>query len=586
MLSGDWIPVALPEAIRSVARAAQVVGLGGATEASIWSILYPIDRVDADWASIPYGRPMLNQTFQVLNAELFPCPIWVPGELFIGGIGLAKGYWRDQERSQASFFVHPRTGERLYRTGDMGRYLPDGHIEFLGRKDTQVKIQGYRAELGEIEATLSRHPAVAAVAVIAKGHRHGSKRLIAYVVAKQDLPATPGELQTFLRQKLPDYMVPATYVVLDAMPLTTNGKVNRQALPEPLEAGISLEREGTLEETNLDQIRQLVAGILGQTDLDAQANLLERGANSIDMIRIINRIDEALGFRPRIGDLYRDPSISGLTRSYEEYRRDLGVGASNEHLPQEPLGAVRVLTDPDEREAFKSTQAGLRRFAEEAPSIAPISASPDEATLRQYAQRRSYRNFSTAPVPFAQLSALLGRLSPIAFEDHAKYMFGSAGSSYSVQTYIYAKPGRVESLPGGVYYYHPVERRFVLVTGGACVDPEIYDFLINRPVFDAAAFALFFVAQLGAIQPLYGDYSRSFATIEAGLMTQLLEMTAPSHSIGLCQMGGLDEALLRKPLAFETGHALLHSLVGGLIEEPESQQSGRDMNETWMEGEI
>jgi SagB-type dehydrogenase family enzyme len=165
-------------------------------------------------------------------------------------------------------------------------------------------------------------------------------------------------------------------------------------------------------------------------------------------------------------------------------------------------------------------------------------------------------------------------------------MYGSAGSSYSVQTYIYAKPGRVESLPAGVYYHQPLEQRFVLISGGACIDPEIYDFLINRPVFDAAAFAVFFVAQLGAIQPLYGEHALSFAKIEAGLMTQLLEMTAPFHSIGLCQMGGLDETALRGPLAFETGHVLVHSLVGGPIDEPWSQQPDRGTTELWMEGEI
>jgi amino acid adenylation domain-containing protein len=584
MLSGDWISVALPEAIRRVAATARIVSLGGATEASIWSILYPIGVVKSDWASIPYGRAMLNQTFQVLSTELAPCPVWVPGELYIGGIGLAKGYWRDTERSQASFFTHPRTGDRLYRTGDIGRYLPDGNIEFLGRKDTQVKIQGYRAELGEIEATLSRHPDVAAVAVIAKGQRYGGKHLVAYVVTSGNRPVLASELQAFLREKLPDYMVPATYVMLDAMPLTANGKVNRQALPEPPEP-TSSSREGTPEHTNLERMRELVVGVLGQTDLDGEANLLECGANSIDMIRIVNRIDEALGFRPRIGDLYRNPTIAGLTRSYEEYRSHRDIQSPERTVPALPNGAFQLLTDPAERETFKRTQAGLRQFTGDTPSVA-IALATDEITVRQYALRRSHRNFSSAPVPFAQLSRLFASLSPIPFEGHAKYMYGSAGSSYSVQTYIYAKLGRVDSLPAGAYYYEPVERRFVLISGGACIDPETYDFLINRPVFEAAAFAVFFVAQLAAIEPLYGKHALSFATLEAGLMTQLLEMTAPSYSIGLCQIGGLDEIALHKPLAFQPGHILLHSLVGGPIEEPEAQLPGSDVSEMWMEGEI
>lgn len=185
MLSGDWIPVTLPDQIRAVVPTAQIFSLGGATEASIWSILYPIEQVDPAWKSIPYGRPMLNQRFYVLNELLEPCPTWVPGLLYIGGIGLALGYWRDDEKTNASFIRHPHTGERLYRTGDLGRYLPDGTIEFLGRADFQVKVRGHRIELGEIETVLGQHPAVRTAAVTVVGDSAQTKRLVAYVVPQQ-----------------------------------------------------------------------------------------------------------------------------------------------------------------------------------------------------------------------------------------------------------------------------------------------------------------------------------------------------------------------------------------------------------------
>ncbi len=183
MMSGDWIPVTLPDRIRERAEAPlAVVSLGGATEASIWSILYPVGRVEPGWKSIPYGRPMVNQTLEVLDARLELRPVWVPGELYIGGVGLAKGYWRDDEKTRARFIVHPRTGERLYRTGDWGRYLPDGNVEFLGRDDSQVKIRGHRVELGEIEATLERHPGLRTGVVQAVGDPRGDKQLVAYIV--------------------------------------------------------------------------------------------------------------------------------------------------------------------------------------------------------------------------------------------------------------------------------------------------------------------------------------------------------------------------------------------------------------------
>ena len=169
MMSGDWIPINLPGRIKSITEKIEIVSLGGATEASIWSILYPIEELDPASPSIPYGKPMRNQNFHVLSEALTSCPTWVPGQLYIGGIGLAKGYWKDEEKTKAGFILHPQTGQRLYRTGDMGRYLPDGNIEFLGREDYQVKIGGYRIELGEIEAALLQHPRVRAAVVAAGG---------------------------------------------------------------------------------------------------------------------------------------------------------------------------------------------------------------------------------------------------------------------------------------------------------------------------------------------------------------------------------------------------------------------------------
>jgi hypothetical protein len=157
-----------------------MISVGGATETSINAILYRIGRVEPDWPSIPWGKPMANQTAWILSPSLEPCPTHVPGEIHVGGIGLAQGYWRDKERTEERFILHPRTGERLYRTGDWGRWLPNGDIEFLGRRDQQVKVHGYRVELGEIEAVLERHADVQQAVVVAVGERE--KRLVAHVV--------------------------------------------------------------------------------------------------------------------------------------------------------------------------------------------------------------------------------------------------------------------------------------------------------------------------------------------------------------------------------------------------------------------
>ncbi len=170
MMSGDWISLALPAQIRTWCPNAAVWSLGGATEASIWSIAYPVETVDPAWRSIPYGRPMLNQTFHVRDANLDHCPVGVPGELCIGGIGVAVGYWNDPGRTAQAFVRCPHSGARLYRTGDLGRWLPDGTLEILGRIDFQVKVNGYRVELGEVESAMNTYQGVqTAVANVSVG---------------------------------------------------------------------------------------------------------------------------------------------------------------------------------------------------------------------------------------------------------------------------------------------------------------------------------------------------------------------------------------------------------------------------------
>ena len=313
LLSGDWIPLTLPAQIRTVAPNAEVISLGGATEASIWSILYPIENTEVAWKSIPYGRAMVNQSLHVLDGSLQPCPDWVVGELYIGGIGLAKGYWRDPEKSEMSFFTHPRTGERLYRTGDLGRWMPDGYIEFLGRKDFQVKVQGFRIELEEIESALLQFPGLAAAVVTARGARHDNKRLVAYIVSKIG-PIASAALRDFLLKKLPAYMVPSAFATLDRLPLSANGKVDRAALRDITEVSDALTTNAADAVTA--QMTKIVERILKVGRVEPDANLLNLGADSLNLISIVNMIDREMQFRPKISDLYRQPTIAAMVSAY------------------------------------------------------------------------------------------------------------------------------------------------------------------------------------------------------------------------------------------------------------------------------
>lgn len=231
LLSGDWIPVPLPDQIRAAFPNAEVVSFGGATECTVWSNDYRVRDVDPAWPSIPYGKPMQNARYYVLDSELRPCPLGKEGDLYIAGTCVALGYAAAAPLTAAKFLPDPgavRPGERMYRTGDRARWLAGGDLEFLGRLDDQVKVRGYRIELGEVQSALLQCPGVRAASVVAPTGR-GGRSLAAFYVPTAE-PLSKAEVVRALRTVLPSYMVPARIIALDELPLTRQGKVDRAAL--------------------------------------------------------------------------------------------------------------------------------------------------------------------------------------------------------------------------------------------------------------------------------------------------------------------------------------------------------------------
>ena len=432
MMSGDWIPLDLPGRICALWPEVSIMGLGGATEASIWSNFYPIETIEPDWKSVPYGKPLANQSFQVLDANLMPRPVWVPGDLYIGGIGLAKGYWNDPEKTAERFITHPVTGERLYKTGDLGRYLPDGNLEFLGRSDFQVKIRGHRIELGEIEAVLTQHPGVRDAVVTAVGDKQNLNALSAYIV--------------------------------------------------PAEA------------------RQ----------------------------------------------------------------------SANEALDPDELEGV--ILDPVERLEFKLKQQGLRSVANDAVEVSIPAPEIDEAA---WLARQSYREFLEGPISREAFGGFLSYLGPIQSAESPlpKYRYPSAGSLYPVQCYLYVKPGRVEGLEGGVYYYHPVRRTLVLMARKDDIGDRV--FAANAAIYDQSAFAIFLIGDQSAIEPMYADWSERFSILEAGHMGQLLMEVSPRHGLGLCPIGALDFSPIEEFFALDERHLVLYTFLGGGIDLEQTRKLAR-----------
>ncbi|MYV54355.1 amino acid adenylation domain-containing protein, partial [Streptomyces sp. SID3212] len=243
-LSGDYTPLSLPDELRAVFRSAELVSLGGATEATVWSNYHRVGEVDPAWRSVPYGRPIDNARYYVLDENLEPCPVGTEGDLMIGGDCLALGYHNRPELTGERFVADPFVpggGQRMYRTGDRAAFGPDGVMTFLGRADSQVKIRGHRVELGEIEHRLRGHPGVREAVVLVRPHDSGDHKVVGYLLPDGEPPSV-SELREYAARALPDYMVPNYLVFLDTLPATANGKLDRDALPWPLPGAASAGR--------------------------------------------------------------------------------------------------------------------------------------------------------------------------------------------------------------------------------------------------------------------------------------------------------------------------------------------------------
>lgn len=285
----------------------------GPTETTICSTLYQVDPTHHYPGNTPIGKPVANTQIYLLDHALQPVPVGVIGNLYIGGVGVARGYLNQPELTAQQFIESPfHRGERLYHTGDLARYLPDGNLMFVGRSDTQVKLNGVRIELGEIEATLTQHPSVKQAAVILHEQPSGQKHLVAYIVPNHDLSPSPADLVAFLNQRLPHAMVPVAYVMLDAFPLTSSGKVDRKAFFIPQNLLPKKEKTHQEPRTNTEQtLAAIWQQALGIEQINMDDNFFELGGDSIMSILIVVQAEEA-GLHLNLQDVFQAPTIAGL----------------------------------------------------------------------------------------------------------------------------------------------------------------------------------------------------------------------------------------------------------------------------------
>ncbi|MED1798837.1 non-ribosomal peptide synthetase [Brevibacillus porteri] len=343
MAGGDWVGLGLPADLRRFAPTARFISIGGPTETTFMNISYPVDHIDPGWKSIPYGKPIANARYYIFNDRLEQVPIGVTGMMYCEGVGVAKGYLNEPERTDRSFILHPVSGKRLYRTGDLGRYLPDGNIEFMGRADTQVKLRGQRIELGEIEHALCQFRGIQKAVVTVW---ESQQTLAAYYVAEAVME--PSQLQAYLKEKLPLAMVPTFFIRLQHIPLTANGKVDRKNLPiQEVEAGFD-KTDNTNEDCShvLAQIKSVFANVLGVRHVQDTDDLFKLGGNSLLAIRIAQRIEKTIGIPVPLSALFTGTSIAGLAKMLET-----DVDSSDLDV----IGPVR--------ESFESSEAAGKEIA-------------------------------------------------------------------------------------------------------------------------------------------------------------------------------------------------------------------------------
>jgi yersiniabactin nonribosomal peptide synthetase len=309
LLSGDWVARDLPDRLKAASQGrCRLVALGGATEAGIWSNAYEADTTPPDWPSIPYGCPLRNQRWRVVGPDGRDAPDWVPGELWIGGAGVAIGYRGDPVHT-AERFVH-HEGQRWYRTGDRVRYRPGGLVEFLGRIDGQVKLQGYRVELSEVEAVLQAHPRIARAVVIATGG-HEARHLVAFVIPADGTLHVP-QVHELLREQLPAYALPRRVVLIKELPLTHNGKVDRAVLARWLSPSTTERATAPLASDWERQVAVEWSSLLARPVDDRHTDFYTLGGNSLLATRLAIRLRERFGVDIGLAELFTAPTVAAM----------------------------------------------------------------------------------------------------------------------------------------------------------------------------------------------------------------------------------------------------------------------------------
>ncbi len=597
LLSGDWIAINLAEQIKVSHPISSVISLGGATEASIWSIFYPITSTNNSWKSIPYGKPLCNQSVTVLTEDLLIRPIWAEGELYIGGLGLSHGYWKDTNKTNENFIIHPDTGERLYKTGDMGRYMEDGIIEFLGREDSQVKVQGHRIELGEIEYHLSQHKNIRESVVSVFDNING-KYLVGYVVPEIENDLTEqryaGEFKheeiTLIHDPVERSIFKLEERGLKRIDANQNSIV---VLPKvetetPLTVTKTLAIEDNFEPLGGTLAAESIGGWLSclrQVTVDADNHALSKryypSAGTLYPIQVFLHFNENIADGVSSGFYYYDPKshqLIALDNTYLEKHSDklqnqmtsdfslfmvvekaaiipfygqlserfglLEVGHIS-HLLKAGSSLHNLMVDELEiNDAWCLPKClGLGETCEIVKGISvrciKVSTLTETITLTNL-YRQSFREYLQEAVSIEVIESMLKCQERHGFTIYAQTKMPD--SSIAVSKF---------------YRYCWHAQAFEIVGDSYCPFNDLHS-KANDEIYKKASLILYFVTEVD------GVHARSSA-ISAGELGQALMHVSPEHELGLCPLGDTNIQVLGEFLQLNKKASLLYTLAGGKI---------------------
>ncbi|MFY1632234.1 AMP-binding protein [Solwaraspora sp. WMMB335] len=543
VVSGGWLaPSRVLELREAAGRSLTVLYATAPVEPGPFTVLHDVAAPPDDWRSVPVGAPVANQRLYVLSETRRPCPVWVTGRLYAGGL-LGEPVPATPDAAVA----HPETGEHLLSTDLFGRLRPDGLVEVVGDESTQLPARGGTVNLRDAEIALHTHPAVRQAVIVVSA---ADRRPAAYVRLRNGATASVADLTTHLRGRVSPFLLPARTEIVETLPLARDGRVDRAVLAAagdlsqpaspPVVTPQAVPRAADDRAIELTRrVTAVASRLLDVDDIEPDDNLMDLGVSSMQLVRLATVMEEEAGIAVDVEELLAYPTIAVIVGS---------------HLATDPTGPATAAAAAGPRPT-----GAVRDDLDVRPVVALGGVADD-----RIAARRTTRTFGPQPVDLAALGPLLGATRRIRSGGRDKLWYPSAGGSYPVQVYLLVAPGRVTGLAAGSYYYHPGRDQLVLLDPAGTLSATAHR-EINRATFRQSAFSLFLVGRMSAIsKPDYADLAWDFTVFEAGAMTQLLGQVAAERDLGLCPVGAMDTAALPDLFALGAQDRFVHALLGGV----------------------